>query len=125
MNARTAARCAIKAVMAVEHIRRGGHAPASGSRQIVSGCRRAAVRAQKKEEFPMKKSTFVAVVAFFSAVAGALAAMFLYLRRREKELDEYESMLFSEEFTQEPEEARAIAHDEEDPAPNANCTDAL
>lgn len=80
--------------------------------------------AAKKEEFTVKKSTLVAIVAFLSAVAGALGAMFLYLRRREKELDEYESLLFSEEFD-EPEEARAVSHDDEDAAPNANCTDAL
>lgn len=48
----------------------------------------------------MKKSTFVAIVAFLSAIAGALGAMFLYLRRREAELDEYEQLLFSEDFSQ-------------------------
>ena len=44
----------------------------------------APARTEKKEEITMKKSTLVAVVAFLSAIAGALAALFLYLRRREK-----------------------------------------
>ena len=85
----------------------------------------APARTEKKEEITMKKSTLVAVVAFLSAIAGALAALFLYLRRREKELDEYEALLFSEEFNDEPEEARAGAHDEDEPAPSANCMDAM
>ena len=85
----------------------------------------APARTEKKEEITMKKSTLVAVVAFLSAIAGALAALFLYLRRREKELDEYEALLFSEEFNDEPEEARAVAHDEDEPAPSANCMDEM
>ena len=42
----------------------------------------------------MKKSCLVAVIAVLAAVAGALAAVALYLNRREKELDEYERLLF-------------------------------
>lgn len=49
----------------------------------------------------MKKSSFLALFAFFSVVAGALAAAFMYLRRREAELDEYEQLLFSEDFSHE------------------------
>ena len=45
----------------------------------------------------MKKSTFGAVLAFFFAAAGALTAAALYLYHREKELDEYERLLFSDE----------------------------
>ena len=41
----------------------------------------------------MKKSCLVAVIAVLAAVAGALAAVALYLNRREKELDEYERLL--------------------------------
>ena len=52
---------------------------------------------KKKGEFTMKKST-VALLVFLSAVAGALAAGYCYLLKREKELDEYEQMLFSEEY---------------------------
>lgn len=65
----------------------------------------------------MKKSCLIAVVAVLAAVAGALGAVAIYLRRREKELDEYERLLFGEddaatvEDTAEPTEAA-----EEDPA---------
>ena len=45
----------------------------------------------------MKKSTFGAVLAFFFAAAGALTAAALYLYHREKELDEYERLLFSDD----------------------------
>ena len=57
----------------------------------------------------MKKSCLVAVIAVLAAVAGALAAVALYLTRREKELDEYERLLFGEDDveTVEPEEAAA------------------
>jgi len=44
----------------------------------------------------MKKSTFGAILAFLFAAAGALTAA-LYLRRREKELDEYERLLYSDD----------------------------
>lgn len=46
----------------------------------------------------MKKSTFGAVLAFFFAAAGALTAAALYLHHREKELDEYERLLFSDDY---------------------------
>ena len=52
----------------------------------------------------MKKSTLVALIAVLSAVVGALGAMFLYLRRREAELDEYEQLLFSEDIDLEDED---------------------
>ena len=67
----------------------------------------------------MKKSCLVAVIAVLAAVAGALAFLFaaagaltaaaLYLHHREKELDEYERLLFGEDDaeTVEPEEAAA------------------
>lgn len=45
----------------------------------------------------MKKSTFGAVLAFFFAAAGALTAAALYLYHREKELDEYERLLFGDD----------------------------
>ena len=44
----------------------------------------------------MKKSCLVAVITVLAAVAGALAAV-VYLHRREKELDEYERLLFGED----------------------------
>ena len=46
----------------------------------------------------MKKSTFGAVLAFMFAAAGALTAAALYLYHREKELDEYERLLFSDDM---------------------------
>ena len=49
----------------------------------------------------MKKSCLIVVIATLAAIAGALAAVAVYLRRREKELDEYEQLLFSEDFKDE------------------------
>ena len=46
----------------------------------------------------MKKSTFGAVLAFLFAADGALTAAALYLYHREKELDEYERLLFSDDY---------------------------
>lgn len=46
----------------------------------------------------MKKSTFGAALAFLAAAAGALTAAALYLHHREKELDEYEKLLFSDDY---------------------------
>ena len=45
----------------------------------------------------MKNSCLVAVITVLAAVAGALAAVAVYLHRREKELDEYERLLFGED----------------------------
>ena len=45
----------------------------------------------------MKKSTFGTILAFLFAAAGALTAAALYPRRREKELDEYERLLYSDD----------------------------
>lgn len=47
----------------------------------------------------MKKTTFGAALAFLAVAAGALTAAFLYLRRREKELDEYENLLYSDDLS--------------------------
>ena len=46
----------------------------------------------------MKKSCLIAVIATLAAVAGALAAVAVYLHHREKELDEYERLLFSDDY---------------------------
>lgn len=80
-------------------------------------------RAQKclhpiKEEITMKKSTFAAILAFIAAATGALVAAALYIRRREKELDEYEQLLFSEDFND------SIEEDEEAGEPEASAEDA-
>ena len=46
----------------------------------------------------MKKTgTFAAMILFLSAAVGARTAAWLYIRRREKELDEYEQLLFSDD----------------------------
>ena len=45
----------------------------------------------------MKKSCLIAVITTLAAVAGALAAVAVYLHRREKELDEYERLLFGDD----------------------------
>ena len=58
---------------------------------------------QEEDVIVMKKSTCAAILVFFAAVAGALAAVYFYLRRRESELDEYEQLLFSEDFSHEEE----------------------
>ena len=60
----------------------------------------------------MKKSCLIAVIATLAAIAGALAAVAVYLRRREKELDEYERLLFGEDKA-EPAAAPAEAAAEE------------
>lgn len=62
----------------------------------------------------MKKSTFGAILAFLFAAAGALTAAALYLRRREKELDEYERLLFGEDDAETVEPEEAAAEDETD-----------
>ncbi len=49
----------------------------------------------------MKKTKYVIIIAALAAIAGALAAVAIYLKRREKNLDEYEQLLFSEEFDDE------------------------
>lgn len=55
-------------------------------------------RAINREEMTMmKKTTFGAALAFLAVAAGVLTAVALYLRRREKELDEYERLLYSDD----------------------------
>ena len=51
------------------------------------------------EVFEVKKSTLVALLVALAAVAGVLGALYVYVLRREKELDEYEQLLFSEDFS--------------------------
>ena len=73
-----------------------------------------------------KKSTFGAVLLFLAAAVGMLTAVALYLRRREKELDEYEKLLFSDEFEDgaededEDDEADEAAAPGTEPAPDAD-----
>ena len=82
---------------------------ASALIRLVRG-QRAKALDKMKGEITMKKSTLVALLVFLSAVAGALAAGYCYLLKREKELDEYEQMLFSEDY--EEDDAAAPAMDD-------------
>ena len=82
-------------------------AVAAALRRCASGlqaCARRPVCPRKENVIVMKKSYFAAVLLFLAAAVGALTAGYLYIRRREKELDEYESLLFSEDFDDEPAE---------------------
>ncbi len=56
------------------------------------------VKKDEQEGVKMKKSTLIAIFVALAAVAGVLGALYVYVLRREKELDEYEQLLFSEEF---------------------------
>lgn len=65
-----------------------------------------------KEELEMKKSTFAAILAFLAMAVGALTAYALYLRKREKELNEYEQLLFDGDWEDEAEEAASEKEEE-------------
>lgn len=67
----------------------------------------------EEEVVVMKKSTWIAILVAFAAAVGALVAVCVYLRRREAELDEYEQLLFSEDFSHEESEAQAETTDVE------------
>ena len=66
----------------------------------------------------MKKTTFGAALAFLFAAAGALTAAALYLHHREKELDEYERLLFGED------KAETVEPAAEQPAEDPSAEDA-
>lgn len=66
----------------------------------------------------MKQSTFAALVLMLAAAVGALTAAWLYVRRREKELDEYEQLLFSEDMDGEEEAPAEDAPAAPDAAPD-------
>lgn len=72
----------------------------------------------------MKKSCLIAVIATLAAVAGALAAVAVYLHRREKELDEYERLLFSDDMDDIEDEDTVYEHIEDDDTPAAPAEDA-
>ncbi len=58
----------------------------------------------------MSKSSFGAALAFLAAASGVLTAAAIYLYRREKELDEYEELLFSDD-SEDPEEDETVYED--------------
>lgn len=69
----------------------------------------------------MKKSTFGIALAFIAAAAGVLTAVALYLRRREKELDEYESLLYADsDFDEDDDETTYAPISPETPAGDAD-----
>ena len=51
-----------------------------------------------KEKYTMKKPCILGVVALLAAVAGALVAVALYLKKKEENLAEYEEMLYSDDY---------------------------
>lgn len=99
--AKKAVRAAGKAVAAAGAVKKFSH--------FKRGVRRR-LHPKKEDVITMKKSTFAAIMVFLSAAVGALVAAYMYIQRREKELDEYEQLLFSEEFNQKvPEEGEEEA----------------
>ena len=72
----------------------------------------------REGEIIMKKSTVVALFVALAAVVGVLAALYLYVLRREKELDEYEQLLFGEDygFDTEPETVEEAPVEDAKPA---------
>ena len=73
----------------------------------------------------MKKSTLLALVAFLAAVAGALFVVAHYLKKKEADLEEYEDMLFNEDYLSDylPKEEGCCEEEcccEEAPAQEAN-----
>lgn len=90
-----------------------------GALQRVSQVKRRAqqtLHREKESGSTMKKSVFIALIAALAAAAGALAAVAVYLHRREKELDEYEHLLFSEDFNDETPESKTDEAAPEAPA---------
>lgn len=78
---------------------------------------------QEEDVVVMKKSTFAAILVFLAAVVGALVGAYIYLRRRESELDEYEQLLFSEDFSHEEDEDVPAAVDAACAAPEAPASE--
>ncbi len=63
----------------------------------ITECKKITEKFQPNKGITMKKSTIVTIIVLLAAVAGALAAAYFYLARRERELNEYEELLFSED----------------------------
>lgn len=67
---------------------------------------------KSREVLEMRKSTVIALLVALAAVAGVLGALYFYVLRREKELDEYEQLLFSEDFNDDELEPEADEDEE-------------
>ncbi|MBQ5782628.1 MAG: hypothetical protein IIV99_04490 [Oscillospiraceae bacterium] len=83
------------------------------------------IKDTEKENKIMKKSTLLALVAFLAAVAGALFVVAHYLKKKEADLEEYEDMLFNEDYLSDylPKEEGCCEEEcccEEAPAQEAN-----
>lgn len=73
----------------------------------------------------MKKTCILGVVAFLAAVAGALVAVAVYLKKKEQNLAEYEEMLYSEDYLADymPKEECECCCDECEEAAEEVCTE--
>lgn len=71
----------------------------------------------------MNKSTFGAALAFLAAAAGVLTAIAIYLYRREKELDEYEQLLFSDDEDEFEDEDETVYEDLTDAGADAETAE--
>ena len=60
----------------------------------------------------MKKSTFAAMLAFLACAMGALTAFAIYLWKRERELAEYEQLLFEADSQEEEDDTLPGAEEE-------------
>lgn len=60
----------------------------------------------------MKKSTFAAMLAFLACAVGALTAFAIYLWKRERELAEYEQLLFEADSQEEEDDTLPGAEEE-------------
>ena len=87
---------AIKMLPAAAVIGRGMHTQQKIKRRV-----RSLLHPHRKDVIIMKKSTLAIMIVVLAAIAGALTTCYFYLRRREAELDEYEQLLFSEDFSNE------------------------
>ena len=84
-----------------------------------------------KENKSMKKSTAFVLIAFVAAAAGALVAVAAYLKKKEENLNEYEEMLFNEDYLSDymPKDEDSCCfdddcHSEENSECSCDCCDA-
>ena len=109
-----AAKAAVGAVAGARLVKAGARAERAVQTMKNNLGRRLIPVKEKENEIIMKKSTFGAMVVGLAAATGALAAGAIYLYRREKELDEYEKLLFSDEFNDSVPEEKPEGKDNEE-----------
>ena len=78
-----------------------------------------------KEKQTMKKPCIWGIIAFLVAVAAALVAVMMYLKKKEQNLAEYEEMLYSEDYLADymPKEESECCCDECEEAAEETCTE--